>query len=84
MDAGWAFVICGSFGFVHVSVSWKTAVDKFDNEDLGALLKSVECLSWWNIPVDGSEGVAGPVVPFHELLANSCGLLAACHSCWAN
>ena len=42
---------------------------KFDYEDLGAVLQSFKSLSW-NISVDGSEGVQGPVVPFHELLAN--------------
>ena len=35
-----------------------------------AVLQRIKCLSW-NIPVDGSEGVPGPVVPVHELLAKS-------------
>ena len=70
MYAGWAFVVCSSFDSVHVSASWKMAMCRFDDEDSGAVLHSVECLSW-NIPVDGSEGILGPVVPFDELLANS-------------
>ena len=45
-------------------------VSKFDDEDLGVVLQSVECLSW-NIPVYGSEGVSGPVALVHELIAKS-------------
>ena len=41
---------------------------KFDDGDFGAILQSIKGLAW-NIPVDGFEGVLGPVVPFHELLA---------------
>ena len=42
MDAGWAFVVCGSFDPIHVSPSWKMLVRKFDYEDLGAVLESVK------------------------------------------
>ena len=51
MDAGWAFVVGGSFGPMHVSSSWKMLMGKFDYEDLGAVLESVECFAW-NFPVD--------------------------------
>ena len=43
---------------------------KFDDEDLGAVLESVEGFAWY-FPVDGVEGMLGPVVPFHEFLAKS-------------
>ena len=58
----------GSFDLIHVLVSWKMRVRKFDDTDLGAVLKSGQRLPW-GLPVDGFEGVSGPVVPFHELLA---------------
>ena len=67
MDAGWAFVVCGSFDPVHVLPSGKMLVCKFDDEDFGAILQSVKGHSW-NIPVGGVEGMSGPVVLFHELL----------------
>ena len=60
MYAGWAFVVCSAFDSVHVSASWEMVVGKVDDEDPGAVLQSVECLSW-NILVDGSEGVSGRV-----------------------
>ena len=34
MDAGWTFVVCGSFDPIHLPPSWKILVRKFDNEDL--------------------------------------------------
>ena len=44
---------------------------KFDDEDFGAVLQSVKGFSW-DLPVDGVEGISGPVVPwFHEFLAKS-------------
>ena len=50
-------------------------VRKFDDKDLGAVLESVEGFPW-DLPVDGFEGVPGPVVPFHvfpaKLRAASC------------
>ena len=45
-------------------------VCKFDDEDLGAIIQSVKDFAW-DLPVDGVEGVSGPVVPFHELLAKA-------------
>ena len=41
---------------------------KFDDKDLGTVLESGQGLPW-DLPVDGFEGVSGPVVPFHEFLA---------------
>ena len=40
MDAGWAFVVSGSFDPIHVSASWKMLVRKFDDKDLSAVLES--------------------------------------------
>ena len=37
MDAGWAFVVCSSFGSVHVSASGKMVVSKFDYMKILAL-----------------------------------------------
>ena len=54
MDAGWAFVVCGSFDPIHVSPSWKMLVRKFDYEDLGAVLESVKGFAW-DLPVDGKS-----------------------------
>ena len=45
-------------------------VSRFDDENFGAVPQSVKGFAW-NIPVDGVEGMSGPVVPFHELLAKS-------------
>ena len=42
MDARWAFVVGSSFGPMHVSSSWQMLMCKFDYEDLGAVLESVE------------------------------------------
>ena len=48
----WAFLVCGSFGFVHnVSTSWKMAVGKFEDEDLGAVLQSVKKGLAWNLEI---------------------------------
>ena len=52
------------------SASWKKIMGKFDDEDFGAVLQSVKGFSW-DLPVDGVEGMSGPVVPFHEFLAKS-------------
>ena len=86
MDAGWAFVVCCSFNPVHVSASWKMGVCKFDDGDFGAILQSIKGFAW-NIPVDGSERVLGPVVPFHEELlakswAASCLSYSLCRSAY--
>ena len=64
-------MVCGAFDpTMHVSASWKKAVCKFDDKDFGAILQSVKGLTW-DLPVDGVEGMLGPVVPFHELRARS-------------
>ena len=34
MDAGMAFVVCGSFDPVHVASSWKMVMGKFYDENL--------------------------------------------------
>ena len=70
MDAGWAFVVCGSFDSVYVPASWEKIMGKFDDKDLGAVLESGKGFPWY-FPVDGVEGMSGPVVPFHEFLAKS-------------
>ena len=55
MDAGWAFVVLGgSFGPMHVPSSWKMPMGKFDDEDLGAVLESVEGFTGY-FPVDRVE-----------------------------
>ena len=78
------FVVGGSFHPIHVSASWKMLVRKFDDKDLGAVLESGKGFPWY-FPVDGVEGMSGPVVPFHEFLAKSRGLLlAAFWSHWVN
>ena len=51
---------------------------KFDDKDLGAVLESVKGFAW-DVLVDGFEGVSGPVVPFHEFLAQS-SRTASCFS----
>ena len=56
MNARWAFVMSGSFGAIHVSSSWKMLMGKFDYEDLGAVLESVECFAGY-FPVDGVESL---------------------------
>ena len=69
MDAGWALVARGAFDSMRLSANGM-AVGEFNNEDLGAVLKSVKCLGR-DIPVDGLEGALGPVVLFHWLLAEA-------------
>ena len=70
MDSGWAFVVCGAFDIMHVSLSWKMIVFKFDDEAFGAILQSVKDFAWY-LRDDGVEGMYGPLVSFHELLAKS-------------
>ena len=64
VDAGWALVVRGAFDSVHVSSSGQVTVGKFKNEDLGAFFQSVERLCG-DVPVDGLEGLVGPVALFH-------------------
>ena len=59
-----------SFDRIHVSTSWKMLVRKFHDKDFGAFLESNKGFAW-DLPVDGVEGMSGPVVPFHESLAKS-------------
>ena len=64
VDAGWALVVWGAFDSMHVSASGQMAVGKFCNADLGAVLESIERLHR-DFPVDGLEGVLGPVILLH-------------------
>ena len=70
MDAGWAFVVGGSFDPINVSTSWMMIMGKFDNKNLGGVLESDKGFPWY-LPIDGVESMSGPVVPFHEFLAKS-------------
>ena len=70
VDAGWALVVRGAFDSVRVSSSGQMTVGDFCDEDLGALSWSVERLCG-DVPVDGLEGSLGPVVSFHEFLAEA-------------
>ena len=40
MVTGWAFVVYGSFNPMHVLLSWKMIMGKFDDEDFGPVLQS--------------------------------------------
>ncbi len=64
VEAGWTFVVGGAFDAMHVSSSREMVVSKFHDEDLCAVLQSIQCLSR-DVPVDGSESVARPRVPVH-------------------
>ena len=68
MDASWAFVVSGSFDPVRMSTNWKKIMGKFDDEYLGAVLASGKGFPWY-FPIDGFEGMSGPVVPFHGFWA---------------
>ena len=73
VNAGWALVGWGTFDSMHVSVIGQMAACEFNNENIGGVLPSGECLCR-DIPVDGLEGALGPVVLFHWLLAEACVL----------
>jgi hypothetical protein len=54
-----------------VPVSGEEIVCEFDDECFYAVLQSVPHSLARSLPVDGSEGGTGLIVPGHEMLANS-------------
>ena len=43
VEAGWTFVVGGAFDAMHVSSSREMVVSKFHDEDLCAVLQSIQC-----------------------------------------